>query len=115
MTRYAQHMRGRAKLAIIAIAALPTLAHAKQNFDVDIEKTGTAVVLEQTQPGYPGKGVRRGQEGWVRMSYVVTPDGRAIDPIILDSSFGWATLWNGWAKLEDRLAGWKLARQLAEI
>ena len=88
MTRYAQHMRGRAKLAIIAIAALPTLVHAKQNFDVDIKKTGTAVVLEQTEPGYPGNRVRRGQEGWVRMSYVVTPDGRAIDPIILDSSGG---------------------------
>ena len=23
---------------------------------------------------------------------------------------GWATLWKGWAKLEDRVAGWMLAR-----
>ena len=73
-----------------AILALPMAAGAQQNLDYeyDINKVGKAVALEQPNPGYPGNRVRRGQEGWVRMSFVVTAEGRAIDPIILDSSGG---------------------------
>jgi TonB family protein len=70
------------------ISALSTAASAQQNFDFDLRETGEAVVIDQKNPGYPGSTVRRGQEGWVRMSYVVTPDGYAIDPIVLNSSGG---------------------------
>ncbi len=47
-----------------------------------------AVAIKQPAPGYPGHMVRKGQEGWVRMHFVVTPDGGAADPIIIDSSGG---------------------------
>ena len=75
-------------IAAVAFFAAPSLGHAQQqDYDFDIKRSGKAVVIEQDTPRYPGR-VRRGQEGWVRMSYVVTPDGRAIDPIIIDSSGG---------------------------
>ena len=82
------HVSGLGRIAILTIAAIPTLASAQQNFDFDLKETGTAVVIEQKEPGYPGGSVRRGQEGWVRMSYAVTAEGRAIDPIVLNSSGG---------------------------
>ncbi len=74
-------------LALTAAILLPLVANA-QKYEVDMKNSGAAVVIEQPQPGYPGGSVRRGQEGWVKMSFVVTADGRAIDPIIIDSSGG---------------------------
>ena len=88
MTRHTCRVSGLGRLAILTIAAIPTLASAQQNFDFDLKETGEAVAVDQKVPGYPGGSVRRGQEGWVRMSYVVTPEGHAIDPIILNSSGG---------------------------
>lgn len=66
----------------------PAIVDAKQQFDVRMTTTGSAVALVQEPPAYPEDNVKRGQEGWVRMSYVVTPQGLAVDPIILDSSGG---------------------------
>lgn len=37
-------------------------------------------------PRYPRSMQRRGIEGWVLLSYVVTPKGKVIDPIVEDSS-----------------------------
>ncbi len=74
-------------LALTAAILLPLVANA-QKYEVDMKNSGAAVVIEQPQPGYPGGSVRRGQEGWVKMSFVVTADGRAIDPIIIDSGGG---------------------------
>jgi TonB family protein len=59
-----------------------------QNFDFKIFNTSVgAVPIEQSNPIYPS-GVRRDQEGWVRVNYVITADGAAIDPIVLDSVGG---------------------------
>ena len=88
MKRTAQGLRGLGGLALAAIVALPSTVFAQQLYDYDINRVGDSVVVDQDNPDYPGNSVRRGQEGWVRMSFVVTPDGRAIDPIILDSSGG---------------------------
>lgn len=88
MTRQTRRVSGPGRIAILSIAVIPALASAEQNFDFDLKETGQAVAIEQREPGYPGGSVRRGQEGWVRMSYVVTADGRAIDPVILNSSGG---------------------------
>lgn len=74
-------------LALTAAILLPLVANA-QKYEVDMKNSGGAIVIEQPQPGHPGGNVRKGQEGWVRMSFVVTADGRAIDPIIIDSSGG---------------------------
>ena len=88
MTRHTCRGISLGRLAIFAVATVPAFASAQQNFDFDLRETGEAVAIEQKAPGYPGGSVRRGQEGWVRMSYVVTPGGQAIDPVILNSSGG---------------------------
>lgn len=76
-------------IAPILTALLPFVGNAQSTeYIYDINTVGESVAIEQDTPDFPGHRVRRGQEGWVRMSYVVTPDGRAIDPIILDSSGG---------------------------
>lgn len=45
-------------------------------------------VINMPDITYPAGKVRRGQEGWVRLSYVIDADGRAIDPIVIDSMGG---------------------------
>lgn len=37
-------------------------------------------------PEYPDKARRRGQEGWVQLSFTVRPDGTVVDPIVEDST-----------------------------
>ena len=78
--------RGLAVLAIgIGSVSVPALA---EEYDVLTETRGQAVVVKEGFANYPGGSVRSGQEGWVRASFIVTTDGRAIDPIIIDSSGG---------------------------
>lgn len=72
---------------LTALLANVSLCHA-QTLDHELSNLGKAVVIDQAPPDYPGHAVRNGQEGWVRMHFVVTPDGRAIDPIIIESSGG---------------------------
>jgi len=80
--------RGLAVLtAILAGTMVSTLALAEE-YEVAAESRGSAVLIKQGNADYPGSTVRSGQEGWVRASFVVTTDGRAIDPIIMDSSGG---------------------------
>ncbi len=73
-----------------AIIALGTVSPAiAKNYDIKIENTSVAAVpVDQPNPSFAGEGVRRGQEGWVLINFVVTPDGRAVDPIVVDSSGG---------------------------
>lgn len=83
--------RHRARLfcaaTIIMLGAVsPVLA---QNYDTRIDNGAvSAAPLNQPVPLYPGRGIRAGQEGWVAVNFVITPDDNAIDPIILDSSGG---------------------------
>ncbi len=77
-------------------------SHAqKKAFDVSY--LGSATVIEQAGPSYPEQVIRKGQEGWIRLHFVVTPEGGAIDPIVIDSSGG--------AGFEDEArraaAGWR--------
>ncbi len=94
---------------ILIIAALSGLwagtAATQTVFETDIDSSELrAVPLEKPAPVFPG-GVRTGQEGWVRVDFIVTPDGRVTDPIILDSiggvGFEQAAL--------DALDGWRFA------
>ncbi len=78
---------GRVAVALVAIPGLVTVADA-QTYIIDLNNLGEAVVIEQARPEYPGHSVRRGQEGWVRMHFVVNADGRAVEPLIVDSSGG---------------------------
>lgn len=80
-------------LASLVSAILPSLvltpaAAADKNDENLIEHQGRAVVIEQKSPKSPSQRARKLQEAWVQMSYVVTADGRAIDPIIMNSSGG---------------------------
>ncbi len=77
---------------MLAVAALSGLcagpAAAQTVFETDIDTSEfRAVPVAMPTPSFPG-GVRTGQEGWVRVDFVVTRDGRASDPVILDSIGG---------------------------
>ncbi len=74
--------------ATLAAVAFVSPARA-QNFDFLVEDMPDALTpIEQTRALYPNKGIRSGQEGWVRVSFIVTPEGKAIDPVIVDSVGG---------------------------
>jgi TonB family protein len=77
----------RAALITVGTLMLATAAPA-QLYDSKLDTQSGAVAIEQAPPDYPGHTVRKGQEGWVRANYVVSADGRAVDPIIMDSSGG---------------------------
>ena len=77
----------RAALVTVGVLLLASTAQA-QLHETKVETESGAVVIEQALPDYPGHTVRKGQEGWVWVSYVVGAAGRAIDPIIMDSSGG---------------------------
>lgn len=67
-----------------------TLVSAQaKDFDIELDTSGiAAAAVEQPAPQFPDGKMRGGQEGWVRMSFVVDADGRAIDPLVVDSSGG---------------------------
>jgi len=75
-------------IALVATSAITPPAIA-QNYELEIDNQGsTAVPVDQRNPSFPGSGIRSGQEGWVRVNFVITPAGQAIDPIIVDSVGG---------------------------
>lgn len=80
------------KLLILLVAAVPGAALAQQydtdDYETNSEYDGLAVAVDRQLPKRPETKHRRRQAAWVRVSYVVTADGRAIDPIIIDSSGG---------------------------
>ena len=45
-----------------------------------------AKTLKRINPEYPVEAARRGQEGWVKMSYVIDEDGHVQDPVVDDFS-----------------------------
>ena len=81
-------LRRLAALFAVASFIVATPVHAKK-FNVEMDTSAVSVAaVDQTVPEFPGGKMRRGQEGWVRLNFVVGPDGKAIDPIIVDSSGG---------------------------
>ena len=83
-----RRMRGAATLALCAALVISTPAAANK-FDVALDNAGVvAVAVEQPAPDFPDGKMRRGQEGWVRLSFVVSTEGQAIDPIVVDSTGG---------------------------
>ena len=77
------------RVALVTAGALLLAPAAQaQLYETKLETASGAVVIEQALPDYPGHAVRKGQEGWVWVSYVISAAGRAIDPIIMDSNGG---------------------------
>ena len=55
----------------------------------DIDNSQVAgTPIKQPPVVYPGSAVRTRQEGWVRVSFVIAPDGSVNDPIVIDSMGG---------------------------
>ena len=80
-----------ATLAIFVATLLPFDSAEARAYKFSVKNSGrTLPAIDQPAPAYPDSGVHRGQEGWVRMSFAVTPGGRAVDPIIVNSSGGGA-------------------------
>ncbi len=76
-------------LTIAMLTPSPATADTRdENFDNTVANNGRAIVIEMQNPQSPRHRARRLQEAWMQMSYVVTADGHAIDPIIVDSSGG---------------------------
>lgn len=73
---------------VVCIAFVTGVAEAA-DFEISIETNDVAVdAVHQPLPAFPDGDFRRGQEGWVRINFVIDADGRAVDPIIVDSSGG---------------------------
>lgn len=51
-----------------------------------IETVVSAKPINRVPPRYPVSAARKGQEGWVQVSFVVDENGDVIDPIVEDSS-----------------------------
>ncbi len=81
----ARHWPVAAVIGIVSLGAAPALA---QNYDVSFTENSSATPIDLPRPDYPGSNVRRGQEGWVQVSYVIDAEGKAVDPIIIDSAGG---------------------------
>lgn len=73
--------------AVVGVTvSMPVLA---EKYDVGVWNSGaTATPVEQLAPAFPDGQMKTGQEGWVRMHFVVSAEGDAIDPIVVDSSGG---------------------------
>ena len=56
---------------------------------IAIDHRGTfARPVERIPPNYPRRELYAGNQGWVKLSFVVTEDGEVIDPVVTDSSGG---------------------------
>jgi TonB family protein len=75
-----------ATCVVSVLAASPSLAEAEEP-DVPGPQVGVkAEWLRRTPPKYPRVELERGRQGWVILSYVVTTDGKVVDPVVQDSS-----------------------------
>lgn len=74
-------------LATVLLSA--SLAVAK-SYDIAVDTINlAATALEQAAPVFPdSKDIRKGQEGWVKLNFVVSKDGKAMEPIVVDSVGG---------------------------
>ena len=77
------------RLAAVGVGLVLSASAFAEKYDVDLRNSNsTATPVQQDAPAYPEGLAGSGQEGWVRMHFVVGPDGQAADPIIIDSSGG---------------------------
>lgn len=72
----------RACLFAIAAAFATPLALADESAQHRI----SAKPIERSAPRYPVHELRRNQQGWVVLNYVVTDDGRVVEPVVAQSS-----------------------------
>lgn len=82
-------MMNSCRLALLLLVTVFAHDAVAQNFETETDTSKVrAVPTVQPAPSFPGGDLRTGQEGWVRINFIVSDDGRAIDPIIVDSVGG---------------------------
>ncbi|BDX07317.1 energy transducer TonB [Planctobacterium marinum] len=72
-------------ILLLSLVIAP-FAQAADNLSVSLETLISAEPLERKPPKYPRLAAKKGQEGWVRLSFVIDEQGNVIDPIVHDSS-----------------------------
>lgn len=98
--------------ALAFLFGAPVALAQQSNYELFLDSVQVeAVPVKQSEPRFPSSGFRTGQEGWVRVNFVVTPDGRTTDAIVVDSVGGPAF---EEAALEA-VAGWEFEQSAAEI
>ncbi len=82
-------VRGLSACGLATLLLGTSLAVAK-GYDIAIETVDMkAEPVEQALPAFPESDeVKKRQEGWVEVNFVVTPDGEAVDPIVTRSVGG---------------------------
>ena len=92
-----------AGLAIAFTAMLLATPAAAQKYDFKIQNGSVgSEPVEQPHPAYPSR-LRPGQEGWVRVNYIITAEGTATSPIVIDSVGGEVFE----AAVIDRMPDWR--------
>ena len=73
-------------LGFFLLLAPPLTASAEATDENSMHRGVSAKPVKRTPPSYPRAELVRNQQGWVQLSYVVTPEGEVIDPVVEDSS-----------------------------
>jgi len=83
----------RAAVVVASVGSLTGLpgskipsASAQEGPEISAETFVKATPLERAAPRYPAGALQTGKEGWVMLSYVISPDGAVTEPMIEDSS-----------------------------
>jgi len=73
-------MRAYLYLIVVALVAPDAIADDSSKHRI------LAKPIERSPPRYPEHELRRNQQGWVVLNYVITDDGRVVEPVIEESS-----------------------------
>lgn len=73
-------------LPLLLACSLPCSAEDTSPTTVMLDDVKPAEAIERKPPRYPDNEGRKGQEGWVQLSYVISDEGKVLDPVIEDSS-----------------------------
>ncbi|NQZ06606.1 MAG: energy transducer TonB [Algicola sp.] len=75
------------KLLLLS-SLLSTAVYAEQSVPSSklLESIVPAKAIKRVEPKYPDSAIRRGHEGWVKLSYVIEPDGSVSNAFVVDSS-----------------------------
>lgn len=74
------------QFGLVVLIAAPLCFGADEGNAQTMHRGVKAKPIERSAPRYPSREIRKGQQGWVQLSYVVTTDGSVIEPVVQNSS-----------------------------